>query len=86
LPPPSGLAPSEATADSGATVRRYTTTWVNVRAGRSNTAPVIRILRPRQMVLVGSLEQGWYRVMNDRQAPGFVDGRYLNAVPPAVPP
>ena len=71
---------------SDRTARRYARTWVNIRARPSSTAPVIRVLRPRQVVLVGSLEQGWYRVMDDREASGFVDGRYLDATPSAVLP
>jgi len=86
-PSPSNLeSPADlAHRDSTATLRRYTTTWVNVRAGRSSRAAVIRVLRPREPVLVGSLEGGWYRVLNQPQAAGFVDGRYLAAAPPTGP-
>ena len=57
---------------------------MNVRADRSNTAAVIRILRPGEEVLVDLLKQGWYRVVTDSQALGYVDQRYLDTVPPAA--
>lgn len=62
--------------------RRYASTWMNLRTERSNRAPVIRILRPGEVVLVDLLEQGWYRVVTDRQALGYVDRRYLDTSPP----
>ena len=89
-PPPSdstrqvASTPTAEPVDAGAVQRRYASTWMNVRADRSNTAPVIRILRPGEVVLVDGLKQGWYRVVTDRQAMGYVDQRYLDTLPPAA--
>ncbi len=63
--------------------RRYANTWMNVRADRSNTAPVVRVLRPGEEVQVDLLKQGWYRVVSDSQALGYADQRYLDTMPPA---
>lgn len=89
-PPPSDSAKPVAPTrkpqpvDAGAVQRRYANTWMNVRADRSNTAQVIRVLRPGEEVLVDLLKQGWYRVVTDSQAIGFVDQRYLDTMPPAA--
>lgn len=81
----SAPAPVAEPIGGDAAKRRYAGTWINVRAARSNHAPVIRILRPGEMVLVDSLEKGWYRVVNDREAPGYVDRRLLATTPPGSP-
>jgi len=84
-----GLAAPNRTTEPVATAaaqRRYASTWMNVRAYPSSAAPVIRILRPGEVVLVDSLERGWYRVVTDRQALGYVDRRYLDTSPPQTPP
>lgn len=88
LPTPDSArsAPTAEPVGTAAAQRRYASTWMNVRADRSNTAPVIRILRPGEVVLVDLLEQGWYRVVTDRQAMGYVDRRYLDTSPPTGPP
>ncbi len=39
---------AEAPVDAEGAQRRYASTWMNVRANRSNTAPVLRILPPRR--------------------------------------
>lgn len=65
--------------------RRYASTWVNVRAGRSGLAPVIQILKPGEAISVDSLRQGWYRVVADGQTLGYVD-RSLIGAPPAPAP
>jgi uncharacterized protein YgiM (DUF1202 family) len=77
--------PSAEAIGTVAPQRRYASTWTNVRARRSNTAPVVRILRPGEVVLVDSLEEGWYQVVIDRQALGYVDQRYLATAPPPTP-
>ncbi len=95
LPSPSpggGAAAPRPTAEPVAPVapaaaeRRYASTWMNVRAGRRNTAPVLRILRPGEVVQVDSLERGWYRVLSDRLPPGYVDRRLLDTAPPSGSP
>jgi len=67
-----------------ATHRRFAQVWANVRAERSNTAPVLRVLHPGEVVAVDSLQQGWYRVVTD-QAVGYVDQQYLDTLPPNGP-
>lgn len=73
MPAPSAAAPAEPPAADQARERRYASTWVNVRAGRSGSAPVVQILKPGEAVSVDSLRQGWYRVMNGGQPLGYVD-------------
>jgi hypothetical protein len=82
---PPSPAPSVEPAGAGATQRFYASTWMNVRAGRSGSAPVLRILRPGEAVMVDLLEQGWYRVVSDGQGQGYVDRRLLGESPPARP-
>jgi ribosomal protein L40E len=64
--------------------QRFAQVWANVRAERSNTAPVLRVLHPGEVVAVDSLQQGWYRVVTD-QAVGYVDQHYLDTLPPSRP-
>jgi uncharacterized protein YgiM (DUF1202 family) len=64
--------------------QRFAQVWANVRAERSNTAPVLRVLHPGEVVAVDSLQQGWYRVVTD-QAVGYVDQHYLDTLPPSGP-
>jgi hypothetical protein len=75
-----------AAVDSPATQRMYATTWINVRSDRSNAAPVLRILKPGELVRVDLPGRGWYRVASDSQPQGFVDRRYLSDSPPTTPP
>jgi uncharacterized protein YgiM (DUF1202 family) len=63
---------------------RFAQVWANVRAEPSNTAPVLRVLHPGEVVAVDSLQQGWYRVVTD-QAVGYVDQHYLDTLPPNRP-
>lgn len=75
--------PNSTTAVPGTTpkARRYASTWVNVRAARRNSAPVLGILHPGEAVQVDSLAQGWYRVVSDRLAPGYADRSLLDTAP-----
>ncbi len=81
-------APSAMAEPAGtvATQRRYASTWMNVRADRRNTALVLRVLHPGELVQVDSLRQGWYRVVSDGQPPGYVDWRLLDDAPSAATP
>ncbi len=63
-------------------LRRFARTWVNVRSGRSGSAPGLRVLGPGETVLVDSLRRGWYRVLVDGRPRGYVDRTYLDTVPP----
>ena len=67
-------------------VRRYAGTWINVRSGRNNRAPVIRILHPGDPVVVDSLVRGWYRVIARGEAVGYLDRRLLDTIPSATRP
>jgi len=64
----------------------YASTWLNLRSAGRNSAPVLRILRPGEVVHVDSLSQGWYRVVSDQQPPGWVDRRLLDTLPPPQQP
>jgi len=66
--------------------RRYASTWVNVRAGRSGSAPVVRVLNPGDSLVVDSLRQGWYRVVADGQTLGYVDRSLVGTAPDSVSP
>lgn len=64
---------------------RYAQQWVKLRAEPTNTAAVLRVLQPGEVVRVDSLQDGWYRVAIDSQAVGYVDRQYLDTVPPRSP-
>jgi uncharacterized protein YgiM (DUF1202 family) len=66
--------------------RLYSSTWLNLRAERRNSSPVLRILHPGEPVRVDSLSQGWYRVVSDGNQPGWVDRRLLDSLPPPAQP
>ncbi|MGH7703190.1 MAG: SH3 domain-containing protein [Gemmatimonadales bacterium] len=68
-------------AGPGQPERRFANTWVNLRAGRGNASPVVRILRPGDPVLVDSLRLGWYRVVAGGETVGYVDRSFLDRTP-----
>lgn len=76
------LATVAAVATGGPAKRLYSSTWLNLRADRRNSAPVLRVLKPGEVVRVDSLSQGWYRVVSDADQPGWVDRRLLDTLPP----
>ena len=84
--PPPAPAPAPEPATPVGAVRRYAGTWINVRSGRNNRAPVIRILHPGDPVVVDSLVRGWYRVVSRGEAVGYLDRRLLDTVPSAIRP
>jgi hypothetical protein len=79
--PPSGIQ-----RPVGRVLLRYATTWVNVRAGRSLHAAVVRVLKPGEVVLVDSLRMGWYRVLADGRTLGYAARTHLDAIPPRASP
>ncbi len=79
--PAAAPVPAPVAAGPLPTQRRYASLWTNVRAARSNTAPVLRILRPGEVVQVDSLARGWYRVMSDGLPVGYTDRRLLADAP-----
>lgn len=90
---PDGASSSVSSApEAGDTVgtragqRRYASTWLNVRAGRSGTAPVLRILYPGEAVQVDSPQQGWYRIVSGQEPPGYVDRSLLDSLPASALP
>lgn len=82
---PSARAPRD-TAGPLTANRWYASTWMNVRAGRSGSAPVVRVLRPGEVVQVDSLSQGWYRLVSGPEPLGYVDRRLLDSSPPTISP
>ncbi|HEX6105896.1 MAG TPA: SH3 domain-containing protein [Gemmatimonadales bacterium] len=78
---PPAAAPPAATPSAGASLRRYATTWVHLRAGRSMDAPVVRVLDPGEPVAADSLRRGWYRVVATDSTVGYVHRRYLAVSP-----
>ncbi|MBL8979067.1 MAG: SH3 domain-containing protein [Gemmatimonadetes bacterium] len=86
-PPPAARPATEPrVALAVARESRYANTWVNVRAGRSPSAPVLRTLEPGELVAVDTPLQGWYRVVNGGRETGYVDGRFLDTAPPPDSP
>jgi hypothetical protein len=67
-------------------VTRYARTWVYVRDGRARGTATVRILSPGEQVLVDSLQGGWYRVLADGRALGYVHRSNLDIAPPAPRP
>jgi len=65
--------------------QRIAQVWANLRAERSTTAPILQVLHPGEVVAVDSLQQGWYRVVTDQQAVGYVAQQYLDTLPPSAP-
>lgn len=64
------------------THQRYAQDWVKLRAEPNNTAAVLRVLQPGEVVTVDSLQDGWYRVVIDPQSVGYVDRQYLDTLVP----
>jgi hypothetical protein len=76
-------------ADAAASTRgltRYARTWVNVRDGRAQATPSVRVLTPGEPVLVDSLRGGWYRVLAEGRTVGYVHRSNLDAAPPNARP
>ena len=83
-PAPTPVAPSATAALPAVNgqVQRYAKDWVNVRSRRRPGAHIVRVLNRGQAVMVDSLSEGWWRVMIDGQAVGYVYRAYLDTVPP----
>jgi len=86
-PAPAAAAPTPPLPRPSATlggdrVRRYASTWVNVRQARSVGAPSVRVLQPGDAVLVDSLVEGWYRVLMDGRPIGYAHRANLGARAP----
>lgn len=81
--PPARAALAVARPEPAATdaESRYASTWVNVRSGRSPTAPVTRVLNPGESVAVDQPDQGWLRVRRAGEVVGYVDARFLDSTP-----
>jgi len=83
-PPTPAPAPAPAPASSG--IRRYARTWVNIRGARALVAPSVRVLKPGEAVMVDSLRRGWYRVLAEGRAVGYVHRSNLDTTPPSGQP
>jgi hypothetical protein len=77
-----GAPDRDAPAPASPLARRFARTWVNVRGARDRAAPVVRVLNPGDAVQVDSLSRGWYRVLIDGRAVGYVHRSNLDPVPP----
>jgi ribosomal protein L37E len=78
-------APGAAGAPSAArppSIRRYARTWVHIRGARTRAAPSVLVLDPAAPVQLDSLVRGWYRVLIDGRAAGYVHHSNLDRVPP----
>lgn len=60
---------------------RWADTWVNVRAGRGLSYPVVLTLDPGEMVVVDSLRLGWWVVVADGERVGYVANSVLRPTP-----
>ncbi len=85
-PVPAATPASPPSASSKTEERRYASTWVNVRAGPSGTAPIVRVLQPGESVQVDSLREGWYQVLADGGPGGYVDGNLVDTDRPSHTP
>ncbi len=91
VPTPRPAAPRArpSPADAAASppgLTRYARTWVNVRDGRAQATPSVRVLTPGESVLVDSLRGGWYRVLAEGRTVGYVHRSNLDAAPPTARP
>lgn len=88
LVPPARAVPPQPAATPAVVEgsRRFARTWVNIRGDRGRRAPAVRVLSPGDPVLVDSLRRGWYRVLVDGQAVGYVHRSNLDPTPPAATP
>ena len=79
---PRATTPVAAPRPAGASARRYAQTWVNVRGERTRSAPAVAVLNPGDAVTVDSLVRGWYRVLVDGRAVGYVSRSMLDVTRP----
>jgi len=84
--PPPTPPPAAPPRHSETGERRYASTWVNVRAGPSGKAPIVRILQPGESIQVDSLREGWYQVLANGGPGGYVDGGLVGRDRPAQSP
>ena len=87
LATPPGARAADSTVEGPASVAnplatRVARTWVNVRGGRGRATPAVRVLNPGDVVQVDSLNRGWYRVLIDGRAAGYVHRSNLDPVSP----
>jgi len=84
-PPPAAALPQAEpppVAPTGGQLRRFATTWVNVRDRRGPNATAVRVLDPGEAIQVDSLAGGWYRVVIDGQPIGYAYGSNLSETAP----
>lgn len=62
--------------------QRIAQVYANMRAEPNNTATILRVLTPGEVVSIDSLAQGWYRVVIDSVSVGYVGQQYLDTLPP----
>jgi hypothetical protein len=64
-------------------IRRYARTWTHVRTAPTRAAASTLVLDPGDTVQVDSLRRGWYRVLMDGRAVGYVHRSNLDVAPPS---
>jgi len=79
-------APAIDSADTTATVMKWTADWANVRSGRGMLDSIVHILRPGQPVQVADLEDSWWAVFQDGRRIGFVSRTLILDQPPQLEP
>jgi SH3 domain-containing protein len=80
--PPAASSASVTPAAPNPPATRFARTWVNVRGGRGRDTPAVRVLNPGEAVQVDSLTRGWYRVLIDGRAAGYVHRSNLDSGSP----
>jgi hypothetical protein len=87
-PEPASRPPREPTAPrppSGAPPNltvKWTVEWANVRAERTVTSPVVRVLAPGARVEIGDPGGGWWAIYEDGAAIGYIANSLLGGAPP----
>jgi hypothetical protein len=69
--PITALVPDRPT-EQPETIVKWTSTWVNVRDGRSPAAAILRVLDPGERVEVADLQRGWWAVYSEGVRIGYV--------------
>ena len=82
IQPPAISSAPVTPAVANALATRVARTWVNVRGRRGRSTPTVRVLDPGDAVQVDSLHRGWYRVLIDGRAAGYVHRSNLDPVSP----
>ena len=81
--PAGDTVPAGTTVSTPDPLRRYARTWTHVRTAPTRAATSTLVLDPGDTVQVDSLRRGWYRVLMDGRAVGYVHRSNLDVAPPS---